>query len=96
MKYKSYIKNFENKKGLNYITKDQNKYFDSLLKLEILTRSNRYSGYDPYDALNCLTLNNLNIKTLNIIFTQSLVYSPINIRPFLNIPKGRNPKAIGL
>jgi hypothetical protein len=67
-----------------------------LTNLERYAKTNDYSGYDPYDALNSETLQSLNNKLLKLIFTQILVYSPVNLRNFLKIDPGKNPKAIGI
>jgi rhamnogalacturonyl hydrolase YesR len=57
-----------------------------------------WSGYDPYDALNSPYLAALSAhsKTLRIAFTQALKLSPVNFRPLLGVPKGINPKGLGL
>lgn len=68
----------------------------SLKKLEHYGTENNYSGFDPYDALNSSTLNSLKSRLLKLISTQVLVHSPINLRNFLRIAPGKNPKAIGI
>lgn len=57
-----------------------------------------YLGYDPYDAMNgsIVKLLNFNNKYFKIAWIQLLKNLPINIRPFLKIRKGHNPKALGL
>lgn len=57
-----------------------------------------FKGYDPYDALNSPILNALsfNQKYLRIAFIQVLKRLPFNLRRFLLIRKGYNPKGIGL
>ena len=57
-----------------------------------------FGGFDPYDALNSVILSRLAkpSRWLRIVFTQSLKNSPINLRPMLCIPKGYNPKGMGL
>ncbi|UCG30902.1 MAG: delta-aminolevulinic acid dehydratase [candidate division WOR-3 bacterium] len=69
-----------------------------LSKLERSFTSNGFAGWDPYDGLNSrfLKVLTLNRKWLRIAVTQSMKRSPVNLRPLLGIPRGRNPKAIGL
>ena len=68
----------------------------SLLKLEDFIRNKGYAGIDPYDALNSNIFKFIRNKYINLIATQILVYSPINIRPELGIREERNPKALGI
>ena len=68
----------------------------SVKRLEKYVSSQKYSGYDPYDALNSEKLNNINLKFLRVFFTQLFVYSPINSRLFFNVNQGINAKALGL
>jgi len=62
------------------------------------SREQTYSGYSKHDALNSKFLHmcSLNIPFLRLVITQVVMRSPINIRPWLGVPKGRNPKGIGL
>ena len=69
---------------------------NSIRKLEQYVKSQDYSGYDPYDALNSKSLRSINSKLIRLVATQLLVYSPINFRKFFNILPDKNPKAIGL
>jgi hypothetical protein len=57
-----------------------------------------YAGYDPYDAMNSPLIRRLGTKSewVQIGATQFLQRFPVNIRPILGIPKGHNPKGIGL
>ena len=57
-----------------------------------------YAGYDPYDAMNSPLIRRLGAKSewVQIGATQFLRRFPVNIRPILGIPKGHNPKGIGL
>jgi rhamnogalacturonyl hydrolase YesR len=57
-----------------------------------------YAGHDPYDALNSPVLARISdrSKLARIVCTQCLRRSPVNLRAVLGIPKGHNPKAIGL
>ena len=69
-----------------------------LKKLKNYIESEHYRGYDPYDALNSPILKafSFNLKYVQIAFTQILKSLPIDIRFFLSIKKGYNPKGIGL
>jgi hypothetical protein len=57
-----------------------------------------YAGYDPYDALNSPVLQRLGerSKAIRIGAIQLLRHCPVNLRPVLGIPKGHNPKGLGL
>lgn len=57
-----------------------------------------YCGYDPYDALNSplLRVASLGLKYPRIAVTQAIKRLPWNLRPLLMIPKGHNPKGLGL
>lgn len=57
-----------------------------------------FKWYGPYNALNSPFLNLLsfNSKYLRIAFIQALKRLPFNLRLFLGVKKGHNPKAIGL
>ena len=57
-----------------------------------------YSGYSKFDALNSPWLNTLTlgISPLRWACAQAVYRSPINIRPWLGVKKGRNPKGVGL
>jgi hypothetical protein len=62
-------------------------------------RESRWSGYDPYDALNSgvfKTLPVLDFKLFRIAATQLLKRSPIDLRSMLGVPKTQNPKALAL
>lgn len=72
---------------------------DALLKLVAYCRSNHWAGYDPYDALNSRLFQALpffNSRIPQIVLTQALKRSPINIRRMALIPKTQNPKAMAL
>lgn len=71
----------------------------TLLKLLAYCQKNDWAGYDPYDALNSRAIESLPLldtKLPQIVLTQALKRSPINLRPLMLIPKVQNPKAIGL
>lgn len=68
------------------------------LKLLAYCRANDWAGYDPYDALNSrlFSLPLLNTKIPRLVLTQAMKRSPINLRPWLLVPKTQNPKALAL
>jgi rhamnogalacturonyl hydrolase YesR len=71
----------------------------TILKLLAFCQANDWAGYDPYDALNSKALKAipfLNARIPQIVLTQLLKRSPINLRPVLGIPRLQNPKAIAL
>lgn len=69
----------------------------ALVKLERYVRGEEYRGYDPYDALNSPILRAITpFKYARIAATQFMKRLPINIRPLLLVPKGYNPKGLGL
>lgn len=55
-------------------------------------------GWDPYDALNSPLLKRLTFgnRRLGQGWVQLLKRSPVNLRPLLGVPKGYNPKGLGL
>lgn len=57
-----------------------------------------FAGYDPYDALNSPIARVLSFgrKYGRIAWIQLLRRLPVNLRPVLLVPKGHNPKALGL
>lgn len=67
-------------------------------KLKAYIEKKQFSGYDPYDALNSPVLRGLSFgnKYLRVIFTQGLKRLPVNLRPIIFLPKGYNPKGLGL
>lgn len=69
-----------------------------LEKLEDYLRRNSFSGYDPYDALNSPLAGILSFGTKygRIAMTQAMRRLPFNLRPFIGIKKGHNPKGLGL
>ena len=70
-----------------------------LTRLLAYCRSENWSGYDPYDALNSRIIQSLpflNSRIPQLVLTQALKRSPINLRPLLQVPKTQNPKAIAL
>jgi len=72
---------------------------DITLKLLEYCKSREWAGWDPYDALNSRlfkTFKFLDFKYFRLALTQLLKRSPINLRPFLLVEKGVNPKGIAL
>ncbi len=67
-------------------------------KLRKYIESQSFRGYDPYDALNSPLLRLLSFrqKYPRIMWIQLLKRLPWNLRPGLLVPKGFNPKGLGL
>lgn len=67
-------------------------------RLETWIEGEEFAGWDPFDALNSPILSRLTFTNRRIgqIWVQLLKRSPVNLRPLLRVPKGRNPKAAGL
>jgi hypothetical protein len=55
-----------------------------------------FKGYDPYDTLNSFIPFSKMGKWIPALAIQFQKRNPINIRPFLGINKGCNPKGMGL
>ena len=70
----------------------------SLLKRTLdYAEENDFKGWDPYDALNSPILKALGIHPyVRIAFIQAFKRSPLNLRPAFLVPKGHNPKGLGL
>lgn len=67
-------------------------------ELDAWIEAQNFRGWDPFDALNSpllkrLTLNN---RRIGQMWVQLLKRSPVNLRPILGVPKGYNPKGMGL
>lgn len=71
---------------------------DALERLEQYLERVGYCGYDCYDALRSPLLKAMTrpSRWLRIAAIQLLKKSPINLRPLLFLPKGFNPKGLGL
>jgi len=69
---------------------------------DLLLRSSKeasYAGADPFDSLNSKFFDYfpfLKKGKFGLVWTQINKRSTINLRPFLSVPKKRNPKGIGL
>jgi hypothetical protein len=60
---------------------------------------NNFAGADPFDGLNSKLFNvtpKLKSGLFGLVWIQLFKNSPANLRPFLGVPKKRNPKGIGL
>ncbi len=57
-----------------------------------------YQGYSKFDALNSPFLRKLAFdnKWLQLLYTQVVKASPVNLRPWLGVQISRNPKGIAL
>lgn len=71
--------------------------WNSLQELERYASSEKWAGFDPYDALNSPFLRVLGFnKPVRIAIIQLFRRSPLNVRPLFGIKKGWNPKGMGL
>jgi len=70
----------------------------SLSQLLEYCRTEGWTGYDPYDALNSPLAHAplLNNRFSRTALTQLVKRSPLNLRPLLRIRKGLNPKGVAL
>jgi rhamnogalacturonyl hydrolase YesR len=71
----------------------------SLFRLQNYIEQENYFGYDPYDALKSPLFRLPFFKTSKLVrfgIQQLVKRSPVNLRPFLLIPKGLNPVTLGL
>lgn len=71
---------------------------DSLSRLAHWVEGQQFKGYDPYDGLNSplVRVAGRTGKFTRIAATQILRRLPLNLRPLLLVPRGYNPKGIGL
>ena len=69
---------------------------NALSRLLEYVESERFSGYDPYDALNSSFNFSRFGKWGPILAIQFQKRNPINVRSYIGIEKGINPKALGL
>ena len=62
------------------------------------SRQQNYCGFNKHDALNSPFLNGLFgwSRPTRLLATQVVARAPINLRPWLGVPKTRNPKGLGL
>lgn len=75
-----------------------NRLREASRKLDAWIEGQQFRGWDPHDALNSHLLRRLTFgnRLLGIAWVQLLKRSPINVRALLRIPKGYNPKGMGL
>jgi uncharacterized protein YyaL (SSP411 family) len=61
-------------------------------------QKNDYKGYNKYDALDSPILNFLSLKNqyLKLVYSQTIMRFPINIRPIFLVPQTINPKGMAL
>jgi hypothetical protein len=72
---------------------------NSVLKLQNYIEAEKYSGYDPYDALKSPVFSLPFFRTnkkIRFLSQQFLKRFPVNPRSFLQIRKGYNPVSLGL
>ena len=72
---------------------------NSLSSLLNYCEANDFKGWDPYDGLNSKVFSALGLNRFSIFrlaWIQLFKRNPINLRKFLLVPKGYNPKGIGL
>lgn len=72
---------------------------DSFGKLKQYCESENFKGWDPYDGLNSKVFQALGlnkIKFFRLAWIQIFKRNPINLRNILMVPKGYNPKGLGL
>lgn len=74
------------------------KIISALERLDSWIESEHFRGWDPHDALNSPLIRRLTQQNrfAGILCLQLLKRSPLNLRPLLAIPKGYNPKGMGL
>jgi len=71
--------------------------FESISKLEGWLVRNDYKAYDPFDGLSSSLLRPFTFHNtfLRIALQQGVRRFPINLRPFIGIPKGHSSKGMG-
>ena len=72
---------------------------ESLEKLLDYCVSNGFKGWDPYDGLNSRVFQGLGLNRVTLFrlaWIQCFKRNPINLRRLFLVPKGFNPKGIGL
>ena len=67
---------------------------NSLDKVLAFCKSENYSGYNKYDALDSKFLSFLSFgnKWIRLVYSQVVMRFPLNLRPLLFVPKTPNPK----
>jgi len=71
--------------------------YASMMRLSDWLEKNDYQSYDTFDGLSAKYLRPLTFETklLRTVLQQGVRRFPINLRPFLGIPKSRSTKAMG-
>jgi rhamnogalacturonyl hydrolase YesR len=75
------------------------KLHNSLSELQSYCERQGFIGWDPYDGLNSRVFKLLSLNKFalfRLIWIQLFKRNPINLRRLLFVPKGYNPKGIGL
>jgi hypothetical protein len=72
--------------------------FDAAERLDAWIEGEGFKGWDPHDALNSPMVKTLTFgsRWLAVAWLQLVKRSPVNLRPVLGVPKGFNPKGMGL
>lgn len=81
------------------IVKTQSLIEKSLAQILLYCEKNNYQGWDPYDGLNSKVFMFLGLNRVpffRLAWIQFFKRNPINLRKLFFIPKGHNPKGIGL
>lgn len=72
----------------------------SFVKLKQYCENEHYKGWDPYDGLNSRVFQALSFLKNNALVREIVIQlfkrSPINLRQLAAVPKGYNPKGLGL
>lgn len=69
------------------------------LSLTEYCRAAGWAGWDPYDGLNSRFFQAIPFfqnKLCRLAFIQFMKRSPVNLRPLLGVPPGKNPKGVAL
>jgi rhamnogalacturonyl hydrolase YesR len=73
---------------------------DSFHRLKSYCQTEQFKGWDPYDGLNSKVFNTIpglnKSRFARLAWIQAFKRNPINLRKFLLVPKGYNPKGLGL
>jgi rhamnogalacturonyl hydrolase YesR len=72
---------------------------ESFLKLKSYCEAEEYKGWDPYDGLNSKVFQATPLKYskyARLVWIQLFKRNPINLRKMSCVPKGYNPKGLGL
>jgi hypothetical protein len=77
---------------------NQNQYLRILQDVLDSAEIEKYIGYSKFDALESPVVRALSCNwwLFRLLWTQFVMRSPINVRPFLGVRKGVNPKGVAL